>query len=470
MSDQSLALMSLHELAERLRDRHVSAVEVVEAQLERIATWQPKINAFITLLPDQALKAARRAEKAIGAGRYRGPLHGIPYGLKDLYWTKGIRTTSGSTLHSDFLPAEDSTAAAKLDKAGAVLMGKLSTVEFAFGAKEHNPAYGNACNPWNPERISGGSSTGAGGAVAARLLPLAMGSDTAGSVRQPGALSGVVGYKPTFGLISRYGITPISWSLDHAGPLTRTVHDVALAMNALVGRDRRDPATVKPPVKDYTDGIDGGIRGLRVGVPWDFINEVLDADVEAAFHASVRLLTSLGATVKEISVPEFKYSGALLMAIAGPEAVTIHERDFRERAREYHPVIRRRIEATRFISAATYVKAQRVRRLLGIKLAEHFSQIDLMVLPSVGTTAGAHDADTIAVRGTTWPEQEVNTRNLRIFDMNGLPAISIPGGFSRDGLPIGLQLAGRPFEDALVLRAAHAIQRETDWHQRVPEL
>ena len=174
--------------------------------------------------------------------------------------------------------------------------------------------------------------------------------------------------------------------------------------------------------------------------------------------------------MKEISVPEFKYSGALLMAIAGPEAVTIHERDFRERAREYHPVIRRRIEATRFISAATYVKAQRVRRLLGIKLAEHFSQIDLMVLPSVGTTAGAHDADTIAVRGTTWPEQEVNTRNLRIFDMNGLPAISIPGGFSRDGLPIGLQLAGRPFEDALVLRAAHAIQRETDWHQRVPEL
>ena len=470
MADQSLTLLSLRELAQRLQTRQISPVEVVEAHLERIAAWQPKVNAFITLLPEQALKTARKAEKAIVAGRYRGPLHGVPFGLKDLYWSKGVRTTSGSTLDADFVPSEDSAAAANLTKAGAVLMGKLATVEFAFGAKEHNVAYGNACNPWDRERITGGSSTGSGAAVGGRLLPLAMGSDTAGSVRQPAALSGVVGFKPTFGLISRYGITPISWSLDHAGPLTRTAYDTALAMNTLVGRDRRDPATVKPPVKDYTLGIENGVRSLRIGVPWDFINEVLDPDVETAFRESLRVLSSLVASVEEISVPEFKYSGAMLMAIAGPEGATYHERNFRERPAEYTQVIRRRIEATRFISAATYVKAQRVRRLLGIKLAEHFTHIDLMVLPSVGVPAIPHGADTLVVQGNTWPEQEVMTRNLRIFDMNGLPAISVPGGFSRDGLPIGLQFAGRPFEDSLVLQAAHAYQQQTDWHQRVPEL
>ena len=470
MADATLMHMSIAALAGRIRAKQVSPVEVTEAHLERIEAVEPMVNAFITRLDDQARAAARQAEREIVAGSYRGALHGVPMGLKDLYWTRGIRTTSGSTIDADFVPSQDSAVAEKLAQAGAVLMGKLNTVEFAFGAKEHSPAYGDARNPWDLGRITGGSSTGSGAAVAARMLPLAMGSDTAGSVRQPACLSGVTGFKPSYGLVSRYGITPISATLDHAGPLVRTAEDVGLVMNAIAGYDPRDPGAVARTAEDYTEGIGDGIRGLRLGIPWDYISEALDPEVEDAFRAAVRVIESLGASVEEVSVPEFRFSGAMLTAIGGTEAVDVHYENFRDRAREYHQVIRRRIESARFIPGFSYVKAQRMRRLLGIRLAEVFGRVDLLALPSLGVTAIPLGAETITIRGRRFVEQEVMTRTMHIFDMNGVPAISVPCGFDGKGLPIGLQLAGPLFGDRLVLRAANAYQAATDWHTRRPPL
>ena len=470
MADAALTRLSVAALSRLIQARQVSPVEVTEAHLERIEAVEPLVNAFITRLDDQARATARQVEGEIVAGKYRGPLHGVPMGLKDLYWTRGVRTTSGSTIDGEFVPSQDSAVAERLARAGAILMGKLNTVEFAFGAKEHNPAYGDARNPWDLGRITGGSSTGSGAAVAARMLPLAMGSDTAGSVRQPACLTGVTGFKPSYGLVSRYGLTPISATLDHAGPLVRSVEDVGLVMNAITGYDPRDPGTVARAAEDYTEGIGDGIRGLRLGIPWDFINEAVDPEVEAAFNAAVGVLESLGASVEEVSIPEFRYSGAMLIAIGGTEAVDVHYERFRDRAGEYHQVIRRRIESARFLPAPLYVRAQRVRRALGIRLAQTFRRVDLLALPSLGVTAVPLGTETIAIRGRTFVEQEVMTRTMHIFNMNGIPAISVPCGFDGKGLPVGLQLAGPLFGDRLVLRAANAYQTATDWHAESPPL
>ena len=470
MADATLTQMSIAGLARLIQAKQVSPVEATEAHLERIEAVESRVNAFITRLDARARTAAHQAEQEIMAGRYKGPLHGVPMGLKDLYWTRGIRTTSGSVIDAEFVPDDDSAVAEKLAGAGAILMGKLNTVEFAFGAKEHNPAYGDARNPWDLGRITGGSSTGSGAAVAARMLPFAMGSDTAGSVRQPACFCGVTGYKPSYGLVSRYGITPISATLDHAGPLARTVEDVGLVMNAIVGHDPRDPGTVARAAEDYTQGLDDGIRGLRMGIPWDFIAEALDPEVEEAFRAAVAVLESLGASVEEVSIPEFRFTGAMLLAIGGTEAVDVHSKNFQGRAKEYNQVIRRRIESTRFLPSSVYVKAQRVRRLLGIRLAETFQRVDLLVLPTLGVTALPLGTEAITIRGREYVEQEVLTRTLRIFDMNGVPAISVPCGFDGTGLPIGLQLAGPLYGDKLVLRAANAYQAATGWHTKMPPL
>ena len=472
MADAALTRMTIGELSRLIEAKQVSPVEVTEAHLERIEAANPLVNAFVTRLDDHALAAARQAEKEIATGDYRGPLHGIPIGLKDLYWTKGIRTTSGSTVDKDFVPSEDSAVAERLAQAGTILMGKLHTVEFAFGAKEHNPAYGDPRNPWDLSRIPGGSSSGSGAAVAARMLPMAMGSDTAGSVRQPACLSGVTGLKPSYGLVSRYGITPISATLDHAGPLVRSAEDAGLVMNAITGHDPRDPGTVAREAEDYTEGIGDGIRGLRMGIPWDYINEAVDPQVEAAFRAAVEVLESLGASVEEVSIPEFRYSGAMLIAIAGTEAVDVHYERFRDRdqAGEFNQVIRRRMESARFLPAPLYVRAQRVRRLLGIRLAQTFQRVDLLALPSLGITALPLGAETVTIRGRSFTEQEVITRTMHIFNMNGIPAISVPCGFDDEGLPVGLQLAGPLFEDRRVLRAANAYQEATAWHTKIPAL
>ena len=462
--------MTVADLGRDIQGKRVSPVEVTRAFLERTESLEPKLNAFITCMPELALAAAKKAEAEIQRGVYRGPLHGIPFAVKDLFWTKGVRTTSGSPIHRDFMPPHDSMAVARLAEAGAILTGKTNMVEFAFGTVEHNDAFGSPHNPWKLDATPGGSSSGSGVAVAAGEIPLALGTDTAGSIRIPCAFCGLSGLKPTYGTISRYGVTPLSWSLDHVGPMARTIEDVAIAMNILAGHDSRDPFSVRYGPEDYTRGLNDGIQGLRVAIPKDYVREFIDAEVEATFHLAVDKLQDLGCSIDEVSIPELGWSWMVGQAITMAEAASYHVDHINGRGTEMQPLIRKRIEAGYFISAKDYLQAQRVRSLLGKKLEEVFERYSLLILPTVPVTPPALGQMTITLGDTTLPVGESTIRLTRPFNLNGLPAASIPCGRSSEGTPSGLQLVGRPFNDALVLGAAHAYQVSTNWHLQFPAL
>ena len=469
MADQPLTRMTVAELGRLLRDAQVSPVEVTEAFLERIDALEPKLNAFITVMRDQALTAARDAEAEIAAGRYRGPLHGIPVGLKDLFWTRGVRTTSGSVVTADFVPDEDATVVSRLGDAGAYPIGKTNMVEYAYGGAEHNDRYGAPRNPWALDRLTGGSSSGSGAAVAAGQVPLALGTDTAGSVRSPASLCGLSGLKPSYGLVSRFGVTPLSWSNDHVGPLARTVEDVAIAMNALAGHDPRDPTSVRREPQDYTRALTGDIKGLRIGVPRNYIWEVMDPEVKGAFDKAMAQLGELGVVVDDVEIAGLDEIWAAQMTISSAEATAYHADRIRAQPELYHPTVRRRIEAGFFLPARAYVQAQRVRSAMARTFDDVFGRFDLLATPT--TPSPAPRFEEAAQRE---PSGEVASRQLvritRLFNANGLPAISIPCGFSSEGLPIGLQLVGKRFDDAAVIHAAHVYQTATGWHALRPEL
>ncbi len=473
MADASLTELSAAELGARIQAREVSPVEVTEAFLARIEATESRLNAFITRTPERALADAKQAEAEIAAGNSRGALHGVPLALKDLYWTAGIRTTSGSVVETDFVPDEDSTAAAKLRAAGTVLLGKTNMVEFAYGGTEHNEAYGAPQNPWRLGHITGGSSSGSGAAVAAGQAALALGTDTGGSIRIPAALCGISGHKPTYGLVSKFGVTPLGYSLDHVGPMARTVDDLALAMNVLAGYDPRDPASANRPTQDYVAGLAGGVGGLRIGVPWHYISEFLDPEVDDAFRSALAQLGELGATVEEIKVPELYWASLLGSPTTASDAASFHGDRIIERGSEYHPDIRRRIETGRFVPGSAYVTAQRMRARYASRLAEVFRDYDLIATPTAVLPAPLIGETVTEVGGKPVPPNmgmSVTGRMTQPFNVNGAPAVSVPAGFSQLGLPIGLQLVGKPWDDALVLRAAAAYQRATEWHTRRPEI
>ena len=470
MATIPLTDLSIADLARRIKAKQLSPVELTEATLDRVQLLQPKLNAFITVTSDRAIADARTAEREIQDGNYRGPLHGIPWGVKDLAATKGIPTSSGAYFEHDRIPTEAATVVANLSNAGAIIIGKTNTVQFAYGSIEHDERFGDAHNPWKLDRVTAGSSTGSAAALAARVVPLALGTDTGGSVRMPAAMCGISGLKPTFGLVSRFGITGISWSFDHAGPMTRSALDCAIALNAMAGHDPRDASTVKRPRTDYTRGIRGGIKGLRIGVPWSYIRHLWDEEVETTFLQALKTLESLGAEVEEVEIPELDLTGPMFMAITGAEVAETHRERLRAHGPEYNQEIRRRIESGFFISAATYVHAQRQRRQIGEKFAQVFQDHQLIATPSNLAPAFPIGDKTLMVRGQKTHHVDVVLKMMRIFNINGLPAISIPAGFSHDGLPLSLQLAGKWFDDALVLRAAHAFQKETDWHLRKPAI
>ena len=464
-----ITALSVAALAERIAKRDVSPVEATQAYLKRIEETDGTIGAFITLTGEQALERARAAEREIMADGVKGPLHGIPFATKDIFWTKGVRTTSGSLIDADFVPPRDARAVELLQDAGAHSIGKAHTVEYAFDPTGRNEHYGTPHNPWRHGHYTGGSSSGSGAAVAAGMVPLALGSDTGGSVRVPSSFCGITGLKPTFGLISRAGVTPLSWTLDTVGPMAHDAMDVALAMNALAGHDGADASSVRRAPVDYTRGIEGGIKGLRVGVPEDHIAELVDPEVKAAFDQAIATLAELGASVEQVSIPELAW-GEVGSIITSAEAATLHQERLRTSAEKFDQRVRVRTESGYFIPAPSYIHAQQVRALLGKRLAKVYQRFDLLALPTVVTPAPVHDALTVMVAG-----QEVNTRETlirltRIFNQNGLPAISAPCGFSSLGLPIGLMLVGRAFDDALVLRATHAYQQATGWHTRRPEM
>ncbi len=470
MNSTEICYLSARPLGQLIQRQEVSPVEVITAHLSRIESLEPKLNSFITLLPDQAMAAARQAEKEIREGRYRGPLHGIPIGLKDLYYTEGIRTTSGSKLFDSFVPTFDSTVAARLKGAGTILLGKLNMHPLAYGPTGENGEYGHMHNPWNPSLIAGGSSGGSASAAASGQCTLTMGSDTAGSIRIPAALCGLVGFKPTYGRLSRYGLMPLAWSQDHAGPIVRRVEDCALVLNAAAGCDPGDPTSINLPVPDYTRGLTGEIRGLRVGVPKEYFEVPLDSQVKESVWKAIDRLGELGAVISEVSWPMYRSCTAISSAIQMAEATAYHSTLIRTRGSRIYLPVRLRLEAGFFISAADYVQAQRARSLFYRESLDLLQKVDILAGPTVPVTAFEIGMAKVKVGNTTAGAISLLTQYTRPFNVNGFPAITVPCGFSDDGLPIGLQLAGRPLEEETVLRAAHAYEQSTDWHRRRPPI
>ena len=470
MNADEICFLSISEAADLIESRQISPVELTRGHLDRIERTDPVLNAFITLLGEEALESAESAEREIANGEYRGPLHGIPVGLKDLYYTKGIRTTVGTKILRDFVPEYDAAVTERFADAGAILMGKLQMHEFALGATSVNPHDGPARNPWNPDRITGGSSGGSGAAVAAGQCMAALGSDTGGSIRIPGALCGIVGLKPTFGRISRHGVYPLSWSLDTVGPMTRAVRDSAIVLNALAGHDPRDPSSANVPTEDFTDGIEGGISGLRIGIPDDFFYDVISPEVAEAVCRAAGVLADLGAEVERCSIPALNHALGISSAILVTEAAETVFDKLRDRPQDIGADVRARLRLGAVTPAVDYIKAQRARSAYNAQLDEAMQRYDLLLAPSVAVGATGIDQEFVEIAGSQENALSLMSRLTRPFNLTGQPTISVPCGFTDEGMPIGMQLAGRQWREATVLRAAHAYEQATEWHTRRPAL
>jgi aspartyl-tRNA(Asn)/glutamyl-tRNA(Gln) amidotransferase subunit A len=462
VADESLHYQTIREVGERLKRREISAVELATAILDRAEKLDGTLNAFITITRETALAQARSADQALAAGHYLGPLHGIPISLKDLYQTSGITTTGGSKILADWVPEADSTVARRLRQAGAVLIGKNNLHEFAYGATNENPHYGPARNPWNVERITGGSSGGSSAAVAAGIGYASMGSDTGGSIRLPAALCGVVGVKPTYGLVSRAGVLPLSWSLDHCGPLTRTVEDTALILNAIVGHDASDPASASRVTPDLCTALDRRMNGLRIGLLTEYMGDNVVPEIKDGVRAALTALQGQGASVEEVSVPEVGHRNGVVAAILYSEASTVHERWLRTRGAEYGADVLERLRHGQRLAATQYLRGQQARRALMERFRTVFTGIDVLATPTVPILAPTLPES----RG--WAARSQLLGFTQLFNVLGLPAVSVPCGFSRNGLPMGLQLVGRPFEEETILRVAHTYEQQAGWYNNRP--
>lgn len=445
--------LTLEDAAIAVRDRRVSPLELTEACLARIEAVEPRLNAFITVTADLARAEARDAGAQIAAGRYRGPLHGIPVAVKDLFATKGIRTTAGSRILADWIPTEDATVVRKLREAGAVVLGKLGLHEFAYGISSVNPHFGDVHNPWDTTRIPGGSSGGSAVAVAAGEAYATLGSDTGGSIRIPASLCGCVGLKPTFGRASLFGAVPLAWSLDHPGPLARTVRDVAVATAAISGFDPRDPISAERPVPDLLEGLEAGAQKLRVGVPTDHVWDECDPAIASAVRAAIDALARAGAEIVEIHWPRAAEYARASSAVLGVEARAYHEGAFPGRSAEYGPLIRARLAAQGDVDAETYARSMRLLLEARGGAADHdLDGVHVLAMPTVPARAWTIEEAKEVRRPSEW------TRITRIFDLTGQPAISVPCGIDPDGIPIGLQFAARMWDEAAALRAARAYE------------
>ena len=460
---QDLCYLTIAEAAGLLRQRKLSSMELTQAHLERLEALDGRLNAYITVLADRALTQARRADAAFATGQAASPLQGIPVAVKDLLYTKGVRTTAGSKILGDFVPDYDATVVERLEAAGAVLLGKLNLLEFAMGGTMTNVHYGTTRNPWNTDHFPGGSSSGSGAAVAAGLAMGAVGTDTGGSIPGPAHNCGIVGLKPTYGRVSRYGVAPLSWSLDHVGPMTRTAEDCALMLGAMAGHDPRDPASSPAPVSDYTAHLGDGVRGLRVGVLRKDTFQELSHDVSDGIEGALGALRELGALVQDVALARQMDARTLYTAIVYPEAAAFHLEWLKTRPGDYGPNCRSRLEQGLGILAVQYVQAQRARRVLLQDYLDLLEQVDVLVSPTALTTSPRLDEGGGDVPGRTAALSFTNPSNL-----TGLPALVVPTGFGRDGLPVSMQLIARPFKEATLFRAAHAYQQAAGWHKRRP--
>jgi aspartyl-tRNA(Asn)/glutamyl-tRNA(Gln) amidotransferase subunit A len=446
------------------------SVELTEGCLKRIGRLDGRLRAFITVDADRAREVARRRDTEARAGRV-GPLHGVPLAYKDLFAIAGLSASCGTATDEYFIAEREATAVSRLAAAGAVTLGTLNMSELATGPFGDNAHRGDVENPWRPGHVAGGSSSGAGAAVAAGLAVAALGTDTGGSIRLPAACCGIVGLKPTYGRVSRAGVMPLSWSLDHVGPMARTVRDAATLLAVIAGPDPFDATTSGRPAPDYAAGLDESIAGLRIGVPENYYWDGIDAEVEAAGREAVRLLGELGARVIDLPVPDPGILVDVSNVIARSEGAAVHGRILREQPHALQPAVRTRLEIGLHVSAVDYLQATRLRaRLTRTFLREVLGGIDVLVMPTIPEPAPALDAVKAGPTDEVVRRMGRFSRLTRPWNGLGLPALSVPCGFSAAGLPVGLQVVGRPFDEATVLRVGHAYERAAGWWQRRPPL
>lgn len=455
----------LEKLAPAIRAGKISPVALTQACLERIGKIDGKLHSFIHVA-DSALNTARAAEDEIKAGKWRGPLHGIPIGVKDNYLTRDMPTTAGSAAPGLSFALRDSAAAARLRAAGAVLIGKTRTHEFAWG--NVTPP---VCNPWDLSRVPSGSSGGSGAAVAAGLCVAGLGSDTGGSIRMPAAACGTVGLKATFGRVSREGIVPHSWSLDHAGALTRTVADTAMVLQVLAGYDAADPACQAQPVPDYARVLNRCVKGMTIGVCRNHFFDNLQEDVERSVEDAIADLAQAGAKIRELNIPLLEYGLGAIFAIELSSSTAYHDASLQAgRVAHFQPDVRMLVEMGRLVTGPDYLKAEQYRTALMEAYRKVFESVDVIIGPTTPITAWKRGEWTVQVAGKPESVLAASWRFTYPYNLTGLPAISLPCGFDRDGLPIGLQIAGRPFDEAAVLRVAHAYECRHDWKDRRPDV
>jgi aspartyl-tRNA(Asn)/glutamyl-tRNA(Gln) amidotransferase subunit A len=461
-----LTTLTIAESAAKLAAREVSSAELTEAYLGRIERLNPAIIAYVTVTADRARSDAARADREIAAGNYRGPLHGIPIGLKDLYDTAGIETAGGSKIFAGRIPDSDSTCARKLSEAGAVLLGKTNTHEFARGATTNNPHTGATHNPWALDRIPGGSSGGSGAAIAARMAAGTLGTDTGGSIRIPAALCGCVGLKPTFGRVSKAGVMMMSWQFDHPGPIVKTVEDAAIMLRAIAGYDPQDFATVPVPVPDYREGLERGVSGMRIGVPREQFFGLLDPELRVSVEEAIQVLSGLGAEVIEV---DGGFTRELLMkawTVCVAEGRAFHAPWFPSRESEYGADVAAGLSLP-LPDAVGLADAYRASYDIKEGMRQLFENVDALVTPSTLRAASVIGEEPVDVDGHSLSTGAAFAGQTMPFNIAGLPALTLPCGFSSGGLPFSLQIAGKPFDEAGVLRVARAYEAATDWHTRL---
>ena len=465
MDKKELPFLTASQLSNLIETKEVSPVEATEAYLDRIEEVDPKLNSYITITGEQAVESARRAEQEIAAGKHRGPLHGVPMAVKDQFNTAGVLTTGGSSILKDNVPSEDATVIAKLKEAGAVMLGKLNMSEFAM-AEIYNHPYGTPRNPWDLERNPGTSSSGSGAATAAFLCSTSLGEDTGGSIRGPANFSGLVGLRPTHGRVSRYGVLGGSWSMDTVGPISRSVEDAAITIQAIAGYDTKDTYSWDVPVPDYRSALTGDIEGIKMGVIQERMDSPnLDPEFRETVAKAISVLGELGASSKDVSIPLAPNAGALTMSILNVEWANLHRPLFEPNFNELDHNNKIRFLTGSIIPAQAYYKAQKIRAVLRQQILDALEKVDVLVLPTGPVTAPPVES----VPGIESKEHSLTGLAGRIsftgpFNLAGTPAISVPCGFSAAGMPMGLQIVGKPFDEETVLKVAHAYEQNTDWH------
>ena len=471
MEKGDVPFLSVAELSGLIERKEVSPVEAVEAYLERIDQVDGKLNSYVTVCREEALGAAREAEEAIVTGNYLGPMHGIPIAVKDQIYTRGIRTTAGSTIMWDYVPDEDATVVANLKKAGAILLGKLNLSEFALGESFYHPA-GTPRNPWDLERNPGMSSSGSAAATAAFLCATSLAEDTGGSTRIPAAWSGVVGLRPTWGRVSRYGVLPVCWSMDTVGPISRTVEDCAITFSAIAGHDPKDSYTWDTPVPDYRAALDGDLREIRVGVIKEKVyTDAVDPEIRDAVIKAVGVLGELGASVQEVSIPLMEQAGAISKSLTDVEGGIVHYERLKVRASEYDHNNRVRLLTAILTPAQVYYKAQKLRALLRRQVLEMLEKVDVLALATSPTPA-PRIVPAPGIKSKEDAESRISGQRSFTgpFNIASVPALATPCGFTSENLPASLQIVGRPFDEETIFKVAHAYERATPWHVTRPPI